>query len=115
MTEHEAKDCMQGKLDCMNKCDVFDCKGTDECEGCNFCYAQGTFGEQKEALQMAINALGKQIPKKPLIEYHCGLKMLCPTCNCEVSDIEHRGWSCKCGQKLDWEEAEKALEDMKGK
>ena len=45
----------------------------------------------------------KQIPKKPLIEYHCGLENRCPTCNCEVSDIEHRKWSCKCGQILDWQ------------
>ena len=56
-----------------------------------------------EALKVAIKALEKQIAKKPLIEYHCGLEKRCPTCNCEVSDIEHRGWACKCGQKLDWE------------
>ena len=57
----------------------------------------------KEVLKIAIKALEKQIPKKPLIEYHCVLQRLCPTCNCEVSDIEHRKWSCNCGQKLDWE------------
>jgi hypothetical protein len=57
MTEQEAKQCIQGKLDCMNKCDVFDCKGTDECESCNYCYAQGNFGEQKKAFEMGIKAL----------------------------------------------------------
>ena len=57
MTENEAKEYIQGKLDCMNKCDVFDFKGTDECDGCNYCYSQGNFGEQKKALETAIKAL----------------------------------------------------------
>lgn len=56
-----------------------------------------------EAFEVAHKALEKQIAKKPLIQYHCGLEKRCPTCNCEVSDIEHRKWSCKCGQVLDWE------------
>lgn len=57
MTENEAKDFVQGKLDCMNKCDVFDCKGTDECDNCQYCYSQGNFGEQKKAFEIAIQAL----------------------------------------------------------
>jgi hypothetical protein len=60
MTDNEAKSCIQGKLDCMNKCDVFDCKNTDECDSCGFCYSQGNFGEQKKAFEMAIQALEKQ-------------------------------------------------------
>ena len=57
MTENEAKKIIQGKLDCMNKCDVFNCKDTDECDSCNYCYSQGNFGEQKKAFGMAIQAL----------------------------------------------------------
>ena len=57
MTEQEAKIRIQGKLDCMNKCDVFDCNHTDGCDSCNYCYSQGTFGEQKKAFEMAIKAL----------------------------------------------------------
>lgn len=57
MTENEAKGFIQGKLDCMNKCDVFDCKNTDECDGCKYCYSQGNFGEQKKAFELAIQAL----------------------------------------------------------
>ena len=57
MTEQMAKECIQGKLDCMNKCDVFNCKDTDECENCNYCYSQGNFGEQKKAFETAIQAL----------------------------------------------------------
>ena len=67
MTESEAKGFIQGKLDCMNKCGIFnkeDNINKDECDNCKYCYSQGNFGQQIEAFQMAINALEKQIPKK---------------------------------------------------
>lgn len=67
MTESEAKGFVQGKLDCMKKCNVFEREhsyNTDLCDNCEYCYSQGNFGNQKEAFQMAINALEKQIPKK---------------------------------------------------
>lgn len=57
MTEQMAKECIQGKLDCMKTCDVFDCKNTDECDNCIYCYSQGNFGEQKKAFETAIQAL----------------------------------------------------------
>ena len=63
MTESEAKGFVQGKLDCMEKCDVFnreDKHRNNECDNCEYCYSQGNFGQQKEAFQMAINALEKQ-------------------------------------------------------
>ena len=63
MTESEAKGFVQGKLDCMEKCDVFnreDKHRNNECDNCEYCYSQGNFGEQKEAFQMAIKALEKQ-------------------------------------------------------
>ena len=59
MTDSEAKGFIQGKLDCMNKCDIFNINN-DECGNCKYCYSQGTFGEQKEAFSVAINALEKQ-------------------------------------------------------
>ena len=67
MTESEAKGFVQGKLDCMEKCNVFEREhsyNTDLCDNCEYCYSQGNFGNQKEAFQMAINALEKQLPKK---------------------------------------------------
>ena len=67
MTESEAKGFVQGKLDCMNECGVFnreDIEKKDLCDDCEYCYSQGNFGQQKESFQMAINALEKQIPKK---------------------------------------------------
>ena len=67
MTESEAKGFIQGKLDCMNKCGVFnkeDNISDNDCDNCEYCYSQGNFGNQKEAFQMALQALEKQIPKK---------------------------------------------------
>lgn len=70
-----------------------------------------------EACRVAVKALEKQIPKKPLIKTHTysGLdddftnKYYCPVCNelivCEDTNgyyagkiVEH----CPCGQALDW-------------
>ena len=71
MTESEAKGFVQGKLDCMNKCNVFEREhsyNTDLCDNCDYCYSQGTFGEQKEAFSMAINALEKQEKIKEAFE-----------------------------------------------
>ena len=67
MTEMEAKGFIQGKLDCMNECGVFnkeDNISENDCDNCEYCYSQGNFGNQKEAFQMALQALEKQIPKK---------------------------------------------------
>ena len=57
-----------------------------------------------EALDMAIEALEKQIPKKPISNSHdmFGIKCcICPVCHCHVystsNDFCHR-----CGQALDW-------------
>ena len=70
MTDSEAKGFVQGKLDCMKKCDIFnreDNINNDECDNCEYCYSQGNFGEQKEAFQTAINALEKQEKIKEII------------------------------------------------
>ena len=71
MTESEAKGFIQGKLDCMNKCGVFnkeDNISDNDCDNCEYCYSQGNFGNQKEAFQMAINALEKQQKIKEAFE-----------------------------------------------
>ena len=107
MTESEARGFIQGKLNCMERCDRFDCKNTDECDNCEYCYAQGTFGEQTESFSMAINALEKQIPKKPkhtLIKHgkHAWRKKE----NGEVDDFAwdfeyHNGVTCEvCGETV---------------
>lgn len=107
MTREEAKGFVQGKLDCMNRCDVFDCKGTDDCDGCEYCYSQGNFGEQKKALEMAIADMEKQIPKKPIGTY---TDYKCSVCGRRVrsgkgSSSRQRDNFCqRCGQALDWGE-----------
>ena len=68
-----------------------------------------------EALDMAISALEKQIPKKAVRDerFRYGMRYeyydwACPTCGrllafeCDInrSNIHH----CRCGQAIDWEE-----------
>lgn len=66
----------------------------------------------QDACKMAIEALKKQIPKKPKEivtddnEYIC---TLCPICNARVDD-DGRGYEqpycMECGQAIDWSEEE---------
>lgn len=70
MTESEARGFIQGKLNCMERCDRFDCKNTDECDNCEYCYSQGNFGEQKEAFKIAIKALEKQEKIKEVFTHY---------------------------------------------
>lgn len=65
---------------------------------------KGEDGNAFEDMEMAIKALEKQIPKKPIER----IKMIgldkggkCPTCQRYVNN--HRHWMfCECGQRLDW-------------
>ena len=66
-----------------------------------------------EALHMAVVALEKQIPKKPIIWEHRTIESPisnddwgyeCPCCgNCDIDYPEHH---CECGQALDWSDTE---------
>ena len=63
-----------------------------------------------EALGMAINALEKQIAKKPIFKTWSPVK--CPTCGCDLNKSIGDGYYqrcipmkfCECGQCLNWEE-----------
>ena len=111
MTESEVKGFIQGKLDCMEKCDIFnkeDNTSDNDCDNCEYCYSQGTFGQQKEAFSVAINVLEKQIPKKVVEDKNI---YLCPNCGANVETdcgddmLDYRLNYCdNCGQKLDWSE-----------
>lgn len=116
MTEGEAKGFIQGKLDCMKKCDIFnkeDNTSDNDCGNCEYCYSQGNFGEQKEAFSVAIQALEKQIAKKPTYEgdgYDSEGNFVYDTwiCTCcekryEV-DYDEYDFCPNCGQKIDWSE-----------
>ena len=76
-----------------------------ESEAIELLISQLTFNElNREAKQMAINALEKQMPKKPIYDndnYHrTGYR--CPNCN----NTNRWGYEhCRyCGQNLDWSE-----------
>ena len=67
-----------------------------------------------EALKMAVNALEKQIPKKPINKTKCDNTtaklfencniVVCPLCNGRLK-LKSKGKHCdKCGQVLDWGE-----------
>ena len=74
-----------------------------ESEAIELLTSQLTFNElNREAKQMAVNALEKQIPQKPIFDSYHRAGYRCPNCN----NINPWGYKhCKhCGQKLDWNE-----------
>ena len=66
----------------------------DECDGCLTCKAM------EDSIEIAIEALEKQIPKKPYDTVHC------PLCKIEVElqpvDTEQVTYCLHCGQAIDW-------------
>ena len=112
MTENEALNMMQAKLTCMELYDL-SCveKGCDKkCENCEYNYAQGNNGEQKEALKVAIQALEKQIQKKPKKIKAEGYRYTdtyrCPLCGGNFSGTGIADYCYHCGQKLDCSDEE---------
>ena len=98
MTLKEAIEIIEVERACVkrntdNKCD----------RDCINCDLLRTEEEIFAAYDMAIEALEKQIPKKPYTDNENGLyeKQYCPTCNRSLFPNDHH---CICGQKLDWEE-----------
>ena len=107
MTESEARGYIHGKLNCMNKCGVFereDSENKDLCDNCEYCYSQGNFGKQKEAFEFAIKALEKQIPKKPHknFEKFSGVWCSCGKYLGKGYFVDKPSYCTDCGQKLDW-------------
>ena len=118
MTESEAIE----KLRAYHKCQRLQVKGIYEdcneklCDNCDLCYAQGNAGEHIKSIEIAIQALEKQIPKKPIMkpyfddmeeEYLC-----CPTCGEILTDripMDNKDFyfhCLNCGQKFNWESDE---------
>ena len=137
MTEIEAKKIIEGKLACMTKCGVFERDqhiNSMDCDNCSYCYEQGDFGQQKEALQVAIQALEKKIPKKPILKHDVSVMHInrgdkphewkrlesdnwhCPECDSfvgervyvhsKVHDQRKKKYCDNCGQKMNWESDE---------
>lgn len=120
MTESEAKTMLEAYLKCKNKEDAA-CygKGCDKnCDECDLLYMQGTSGQHKEVIEMAITALEevqqyhavgtveeckaaveKTKIKKPVRDEYFGfVNYECPNCHHEVSNVQK--YCDKCGQKL---------------
>ena len=59
MTNEQATNMLKAKLECLKRETSgtdFDCNNSN-CDECPLCYKQGNMGEQKESLDMAIQAL----------------------------------------------------------
>lgn len=96
---------------------------TESCTDCSYgcdspinCISEGC--EVKIATEIAIEAIEKQIQKKPLIDPKWIFSLQCPCCRAEIADTEHR-WEKRrehlkatmffcayCGQALDWSDEE---------
>ena len=71
-------------------------------------YAENSWGGLSDVFDLAIKALNKQIPKKPIIEKWSPAR--CPSCDESLSESAGDGYYnhfyhlefCKCGQKLEW-------------
>ena len=86
MTESEAIE----KLRAYHKCQILQVKGIYEdcnnklCDNCDLCYAQGNVGEHIKSIEIAIQALEKQIEmKKYCDENDCSD---CPYHNTSLKD-----------------------------
>ena len=67
------------------------------------CDQKGLYdAEFESALELAILALEKQIPKKPYKDNENGVyeKEHCPSCHRSLFPNDHH---CECGQAIDWE------------
>ena len=112
MTESEAIE----KLRAYHKCQRLQVKGIYEdcneklCDNCDLCYMQGTTGEHMTAIGIAIQALEKQIPKKPIKSENQVVRYVntyyCPTCELGITGTNIAKWCYHCGQKLDWSDEE---------
>lgn len=63
-----------------------------------------------KANEMAIQALEKQIPKKPVKSEKQVVRYVntyyCPICNLGITGTNIAKWCYHCGQKLDWNDEE---------
>lgn len=69
-------------------------------------YHSECFEQLREAVDMAISAIEKQIPEKPNGEHRTRMK--CPSCNHRIpsglgsSSRRRDNWCNYCGQRIDW-------------
>ena len=85
MTEIEAKTIIERDLNCMKQ--------------------NKALPDSIESMEIAINALEKQIEKKPYKDNENGIyeKEYCPICHRSLFPNDHH---CICGQAIDWSDEE---------
>lgn len=78
-------------------------------------YTREHNGKMCTKVAVALEAMEKQILKKPVRDNEWHFNLLCPCCNRKIADTEHR-WDiqrqyleeqksrCSCGQAILWEE-----------
>ena len=91
MTENEAIEEFKQRLELIEKC------------------YRGEVEDYKQALELGVKALEKQMPKKPIkirgSYFGKGKGGDCPNCKAGVNSIEYK--YCRiCGQALDWSDTE---------
>lgn len=60
-----------------------------------------------QAFKMAIEALEKQIPKKPKMPHKYIREWECQRCKSYFAQLNDRPrYCCECGQRIDWSEVE---------
>lgn len=108
MTEIEAVEKLKAYIKCQkrsNKGIHEDCN-SKKCDDCYLCYEQGNSGEHIQSVEKAVQALEKQIPKKPVKSGNQVVRYVntyyCPICNLRITGANIAKWCYHCGQKLDW-------------
>ena len=65
---------------------------------------------QKELMNITVDALEKQMPKKPIEDGYYDLPCACPNCGSNVANEADNDYQFKycyhCGQALDWSDTE---------
>nr|DAV18924.1 MAG TPA: zinc-ribbon containing domain protein [Bacteriophage sp.] len=105
MTESEAIEKLKAYIECESKrSSIEGCN--DGCIDCELAYLQGTSKEHIESVKIAIQALEKQMPKKPIKSEKQVVRYVntyyCPICNLGITGTNIAKWCYHCGQKLDW-------------
>ena len=111
------------KLRAYHKCQRLQVKGIYEdcneklCDNCDLCYAQGNAGEHIKSIEIAIQALEKQIPKKPIFNHNLSDTLSVFHCECgNTIKVSHDigimnnnnapNYCSKCGCRLDWSDSD---------
>ena len=82
MTESEAKAILERDLNCLKQ--------------------NKALPDSIESMQIAINALEKQIPQKISIEGYCGfVDYICPVCGNDIDLNKKHNYCSNCGQRLE--------------